>query len=111
MKIDFTYLEMVSDGDSDFIQQFVTTFESTCELLIPKLETELADGDLENLGKTAHQLKPSAKMLGLSSGDTLEEIQNSPEKGNADNIAAIKADCEEGLAALKEWAKEKGVTL
>lgn len=109
MKIDFTYLEMVSDGDADFIRQFVDTFEKTYESLTKKMSDEFAANDLVNLGKSAHQLKPSAKMLHLESGDDLENIQNDPSIATEEKLKFIEENCKEGLAQLKTWAKEKGV--
>ena len=111
MEIDFTYLETLSDGDTDFITEFVSTFEKTSINLIQKMEAELASNDFENLGKSAHQLKPSAKMLGLWSGDKLEEIQNDPTLGNVELVGKIKTDCEEGLKLLKGWARDQGIDL
>ncbi len=109
MKIDFTYLETVSDGDNEFIKQFVITFEETCLSLTKKLNDEFASGDFVNLGKTAHQLKPSAKMLDLESSVDLENFQHNPETATKEKLDFISTNCQAGLAELKNWAKEKGV--
>ena len=47
MKIDFTYLETLSDGDADFIKDFVRTFEETTKSLTGKMSDELAAKDRE----------------------------------------------------------------
>ena len=109
MKIDFTYLETVSDGDEEFIKQFVNTFEQTANSLTQKLLDQFESGDIDGLGKTAHQLKPSAKMLGLEAGDHLEEFQHNPEKATKDRLDFVSSNCLDGLSELKNWAKEKGV--
>ena len=111
MQIDFTYLETVSDGDEDFIKQFVDTFESTVNSLMEKMKNELENKDFDNLGKSAHQLKPSAKMLNLVSGDQLEELQHNPDIATDEMIASISSDCFAGLDELKSWAKQKGVEI
>lgn len=108
MQIDFTYLETLSDGDMDFITQFVSTFEETVDSLTMKLKAEFDAGDFKNLGKSAHQLKPSAKMLGLISGETLEELQENPSAATVDMLDEVEKDCKAGLTGLKEWAKEQG---
>ena len=108
MKIDFTYLETISDGDNDFIIQFIETYEQTINSLVDKMDSELAGSDFINLGKTAHQLKPSAKMIGLSSGSLLEELQDNPDNANTETLSFIRRDCFDGLEELKKWAKEKG---
>lgn len=109
MQIDFTYLETVSDGDHDFIIQFVSTFENTSVSLTKKMNEELAANDIDSLGKTAHQLKPSAKMLGIASADQLENLQYHPEAATQEILNEIQKDCAEALVELKAWAKEKGV--
>ncbi len=109
MKIDFTYLETVSDGDTEFIKQFVVTFEETANSLTKKLLDQFEAGDFDGLGKTAHQLKPSAKMLGLEAGDDLETYQHNPETATKERLDFISTNCQEGLTGLKNWAKEKGV--
>jgi hypothetical protein len=38
MKIDFSYLETISDGDHEFIKQFISTFESTYVSLTKKMK-------------------------------------------------------------------------
>lgn len=109
MQIDFTYLETVSDGDEEFIKQFIITFESTVDMLMEKMTNELNNRDFINLGKSAHQLKPSAKMLNLVSGDQLEELQHNPDIATSDMVSTVGEDCYAGLKELKNWAKEKGV--
>ncbi|MEP5612773.1 MAG: Hpt domain-containing protein [Cyclobacteriaceae bacterium] len=108
MKIDFTYLETISDGDHEFIQEFLSTFEETYIALTKKLIDEFASNDFANLGKTAHQLKPSAKMLGLECAEDLENFQNNPETATIEKLNFIKDNCHEGFSELKIWAKEKG---
>ncbi len=110
MKIDFAYLEAVSDGDHEFIRQFMSTFEETYLSLTKKLKDEFANGDFVNLGKTAHQLKPSAKMLSLEAGEDLENLQNEPESATIEKLNFIADNCAEGFKELKIWAKEKGVS-
>ncbi len=111
MQIDFTYLETVSDGDPEFISQFISTFEETYTSLTAKMESELEAGDMENLGRTAHQLKPSAKMIGLESGAKLEELQDNPQLADKETLSKIKEDCKQGLAEMVTWAKDQGITL
>ncbi|MEO9484672.1 MAG: Hpt domain-containing protein [Ekhidna sp.] len=103
-KIDFTYLEVLSEDDEDFKAEFIETFETTYKSLTEKMENELAANDMDNLAKSAHQLKPSAKMIQLSCAETLEEIQHNPEKATSDSLAAIHAQCEDAVKQLKDWA-------
>ena len=103
-KIDFTYLEVLSEDDEDFKAEFIETFETTCKSLTEKMRTELTASDLVNLGKSAHQLKPSAKMIQLSCAETLEEIHHHPETANEQALNDIVTQCEDALKQLKDWA-------
>lgn len=103
-KIDFTYLEVLSEDDEDFKAEFIETFETTYKSLTEKMKTELASNDLVNLGKSAHQLKPSAKMIQLPCAEILEEIQHHPETANEQALNDITTQCEDALKQLKDWA-------
>ncbi|SNS71118.1 Hpt domain-containing protein [Ekhidna lutea] len=102
-KIDFTYLEVLSEDDDEFKNEFIATFEETYLSLVKKMREELEAGDMENLSKSAHQLKPSAKMIHLRCGDTLEELQYDPNKATKEIIEDINAQCEDALKQLKDW--------
>jgi HPt (histidine-containing phosphotransfer) domain-containing protein len=104
-KIDLSYLQLVSDGDVDFVNQFIETFENSSYPLADKMESDFANDDLGKLSKAAHQLKPSAKMLKLECSTNLEEIQNEPEKATKEIIRLIQKECREAIDQLKEWQK------
>ncbi|WP_425391569.1 Hpt domain-containing protein [Ekhidna sp.] len=103
-KIDFTYLEVLSEDDEDFKDEFIETFEGTYISLIRKMRDELKDGNMDQLSKSAHQLKPSAKMISLPCAETLEDIQYHPEKASEAILNEINKQCEDALTQLKEWA-------
>ena len=66
---------------------------------------ELARKDFDALGKTAHQLKPTAKMIQIPSGDELEFLQHNPKEATKEKIASIRAECEQAFGIIKKWAK------
>ena len=103
-KIDFTYIEMLSEDDDEFKNEFIETFENTYKELVDKMRVEFEKNDLENLSKSAHQLKPSAKMIQLPCAETLENIQHNPEVASAETIEDIHNQCEDALKQLKDWA-------
>lgn len=103
-KIDLTYLEVLSEDDEDFKVEFIETFESTYISLTAKMKDELEAGDMENLSKSAHQLKPSAKMIQLPCAETLEDIQHHPENASKESLNDITSQCEDALKQLKSWA-------
>lgn len=102
-KIDLSYLELVSDGDKDFINDFIRTFEFSSYPMVDKMKMLLASNDFENLGKSAHQLKPSVKMLKLTCSDTVEELQHEPQKATNQILESIDSQCISAISQLKEW--------
>lgn len=103
-KIDFTYLEVLSEDDDDFKDEFIETFESTYVSLVRRMREELENGNMDQLSKSAHQLKPSAKMISLPCAQTLEDIQYHPEKATEEVLKDIHTQCEDALKQLKDWA-------
>ena len=104
IKVDFSYLEVLSEGDDDFKKEYLETFESNFRTLTDKMQQELAAGKMEDLGKTAHQLKPTAKMIQLPCAEELEHLQHHPQDATKARIEAIRSECEEAFQVLKEWA-------
>lgn len=103
-KIDFSYIEMLSEDDDDFKEEFISTFEETYLTLTKQMKEELANKDLQSLAKSAHQLKPSAKMIQLAAAETLEDLQHHPEKATLEILIQIEKACEDALGQLKKWA-------
>ena len=101
--IDFTYLETLSEGDIDFINEFISTFEKNCDELIAAMRKDLKEEQYRSLGKCAHTLKPSIKMLNLDSLNDLLSIQNAPEGTTDEKITTIEKDCHFALEELKNW--------
>ena len=102
--IDFTYLDVLSEDDDDFKTEFIETFEGTYVELVQKMKEELSNGDLDQLSKAAHQLKPSAKMISLPCAETLEDLQYHPDKASEKVLKEIEDQCDDALQQLKEWA-------
>lgn len=103
-KIDLTYIEMLSEDDEDFKFEFISTFEETYLTLVEQMKKELAGKDFTSLSKSAHQLKPSAKMIQLQAAETLEDLQHHPEKASESILSEIERSCADALAQLKKWA-------
>lgn len=104
-KIDLSYLEVVSDGDKDFVQEFIRTFEFSSYPLVDKMKADLEASDFLKLGKSAHQLKPSVKMLKLECSETVESLQHEPEKATGELIRVIEEQCKSAILQLKEWER------
>ena len=105
VKIDFSYIELLADGDDEFMAEYLETFENNYISLTNKMEEELAIRDFHALGKTAHQLKPTAKMIQIPCGETLENLQHNPKDATKEKIEAIRTECKEAYEALQKWSK------
>lgn len=103
--IDFSYLEVLADGDEEFMAEYLETFESNYTTLTAKMLNELSKKDFVALGKTAHQLKPTAKMIQIPCGEELEHLQHHPKDATKDKIESIRKECEEAFETLKKWAR------
>lgn len=104
VKIDYSYLEVLSEDDDDFKREYLETFESNYTSLTAKMLEELQKGDFESLGKTAHQLKPTAKMIQIPCGQELEHLQHNPKDATKEKIKAIRNECEDAYHQLVKWA-------
>ena len=99
--MDFSYLNSISDGDLDFVQQFVSTFENNTANIVASMKKAYENGSKDDLKKLAHQLKPSLQMLELETLQISVDIQDDPEAATAETIAAIEKDCLDAVVALK----------
>ena len=104
-KIDFTYIDVLSEDDLEFKKEYLETFRNNVDELTQRMSDELSKGDYIGLGKTAHQLKPTAKMIQLACGDTLEHLQHNPKDATKETIEAIKKECDEAYDQLAKWAE------
>lgn len=105
VKIDYSYLEVLADGDDEFMKEYLETFEHNYKTLTEKMMDELNNKDFIALGKTAHQLKPTAKMIQIPCGEELEFLQHHPAEATKEKIEEIHRECEEAFGELKKWAK------
>jgi HPt (histidine-containing phosphotransfer) domain-containing protein len=100
--MDFSYLNAIGEGDLEFIQEFVSTFESNNETILAEMQTSLSDRDFDKLGKLAHQLKPTIEMLGMK--ETLEKVtkmNDQPASVNQGDLDFVVIKANDALIALK----------
>lgn len=104
-KVDFTYLEVLCEDDDEFKHEYLETFKSNYTSLTKKMLDELTEQDFESLGKTAHQLKPTAKMIQLPCAEDLEFLQHNPDQASKEKIEHIQKECEEAFELLVKWVE------
>ncbi len=69
--LNLDYLEEISGGDEDFIQEMVQLFHEQAPKAISDMKASIDKNDPITLGEVAHKTKPSAMYLG---NETLAEV-------------------------------------
>jgi signal transduction histidine kinase/CheY-like chemotaxis protein len=95
-------------GDEEFAREIVTEFLKELPALIQTLAEQVAQADLESIGKLAHKIKGSAANVG---GETLRDAALGIEKaGKTANMAEVllgipgfEASAAQLTEALKQW--------
>ncbi|MFY0600637.1 MAG: hypothetical protein JXR03_13275 [Cyclobacteriaceae bacterium] len=100
--MDFSFLVSISDGDQDFIKEFIAIFESTTLKQIEKMSEDFKNGDFDSLKKTAHQVKPTSEMLSFKTHDLVIKINKEPDTTTAQQIEEILSEANEVLVELKQ---------
>ena len=66
LTLDLSYLEMLSDGDMEFIASILETFIEEAPKDIDNLQKAIVANDILQIGKLAHKTKSSLQTLGLA---------------------------------------------
>ncbi|NVK27669.1 MAG: Hpt domain-containing protein [Flavobacteriia bacterium] len=91
-------LRLTTEGDKEFEAILVQAFCEEAPGMIEGMQTAYNEGNLEEMGRFAHSLKPNAQMFGIDSiresilaVETLgKENRNTPElKGYVDEIVRV----------------------
>ena len=105
---DLSYLEMVSDGDEDFINQVVSSFIENNKEIVDKLQEEKVAENWQEMGRLIHKMKPSLEMVGLTplkdkivaAEANLKSETNIPE--TLPIVDEIIENCKQAIEELKE---------
>ena len=63
--LDLSYLNEISGGDNDFINDILTTFLEEMPKDMEQIETAIQNNDNDLIGKMAHKTKATLQLLGL----------------------------------------------
>ncbi len=73
---DLSYLESISNNDTKFVKEMISTFVETTPDIIDQMKSALEKNNFESLGLLAHKVKPSLTFMGIHSmKDTVREIE------------------------------------
>lgn len=77
---DLTYLESISGGDQDFINEIIDLFKNQMPESIDEMKNAYHNNDPVTIGEVAHKAKPSAIYIGNKALEnklkTLQELKN-----------------------------------
>lgn len=74
---DLTYLRSISDNDKQFIKEMIDTFLETTPILLSQMRSLAMEKRWIELGKTAHQMKPSLQFMGMEPArQVIREIED-----------------------------------
>lgn len=86
---DLTYLNEISGGDKDFINEIVELFLNQMPQSVQEMKDAYDNDDPVKLGEVAHKAKPSAIYVGNKELETkLKTLQELKEKKQFDNNTA-----------------------
>lgn len=75
--IQLDYLKKISNGNQSFVQQMVRSFAESVEESVAEIETKLARGDRKGIGESAHKLKFSLGVMGVTAlNETVAFLEN-----------------------------------
>ena len=73
---DLSYLESISDNDTKFVKDMISTFIESTPDIIDQMKLAIINNNFESLGLLAHKIKPSLTFMGIHSmKETAREIE------------------------------------
>ena len=105
---DLSYLEMVSDGDKEFIEQVVESFIDNNAQIIISLKEEQEAKNWVKMGQLIHKIKPSLEMVGLTplkEKIVLAETNLKNETNIEETLPLVDeiiSNCQQAIEELKE---------
>ena len=106
--LNFDYLESISEGDAELIQELIEIFETQVPEYIQEFNTAFENQNTEVLSKIAHKAKSTVQIMGLKDlSEALNKFELEAKQGEFNEtyqeyINLFKSECEEGIKQLKE---------
>ncbi|RNC84540.1 MAG: Hpt domain-containing protein [Balneola sp.] len=110
LKLDLSYLEDITGGDAEVIQEMLILFIEDIPQQISEIKEAIQGNNLEEMASHAHKLKPTLQYVGLSEAyeivKNLEQIGKSGEgKENVKELfQKLERNSEEFMPVLKSHA-------
>ncbi len=107
-ELDLTYLESVTDGDNELIQDLLEIFFSQVPEYNEEFKVAFENKDSETLGRIAHKAKSSIAIMGLN--DLATQLSKFEAEAGAgvfsenymEYIKLFETECNDAIRLLKE---------
>jgi HPt (histidine-containing phosphotransfer) domain-containing protein len=115
--IDLNYLRSICDNDQRFMKEMIITFLEMTPILIAQMHLLTKENKWNELGKAAHQLKPSLQFMGMEPArHKVKEIEESCRfntgKTSIEHLLyAIEKDCKQAFKELNCIIKKDFVSI
>lgn len=101
-RIDWSYLQEISDGDQDFERELLQQFVQTIAPQIKSLKTAIASQDFQQTESIAHYIKGSSVSVGIQSLESLtSELERQGHSQKFDQANQLLAKIEETFSRVK----------
>lgn len=108
LKLDLSYLDMVSGGDKGFVIQMLDLFLTSIPPEVTRLKQFYEKGDFTFLSKSAHRMKATIQMLGEQ--ELVALVAQTEQIGktglNQDELPKLISEIENRVAALTTLVTE-----
>jgi HPt (histidine-containing phosphotransfer) domain-containing protein len=111
------YLRNICNNDRRFMKEMVVTFMEMTPILLAQMHILSNECKWNELGKTAHQLKPSLQFMGMEAARTRvkeieENCRHNPNKAAIANLLhTIEKDCIKAFAELNGLIKKEFISI
>ena len=106
--LDVSVLKSYSDGDVALENELLEQFLESTRADVDALHAALGSGDLDELGRAAHRVKGSSRMIGAEpQGLAAEHVEHAARGGDAAGAKAAVPALEAEHARLVEWLRER----
>lgn len=79
-------LNAIAPGDDAFIKMMLSTFVSSCQEAIHKINSALEQADFDTIGRTGHKIKPSVDTVAPHLSKDVRKIEGISGSRNLDEL-------------------------
>ena len=88
--VDLTFLKKFTKDDSQKMKRYISLYLDVAPKTFAEMQSNLQNGDWEQLRINAHSLKPQADFMGITSlKDELSKIEEAVKTNNLDDIEKL----------------------